>query len=106
MWPAHSVLAERNEMKYSKTCLVALLAATALTAFAAPSASAVVTKICSTEGTGAACGAGHGNLYTAKTLTATLVGTAKMVTTKGASEVVATASCTGGSLKAEVNKPE
>jgi len=49
-------------MKYLKLIGLTALAALALTAIMATSASAAI--VCSTTGTGAACGAGHGKVYT------------------------------------------
>ena len=52
-------------MKYVKIMGLAAIAAMALMAVVAASASANA-KVCSTSGTGVACNAGHGNVYTGK----------------------------------------
>jgi hypothetical protein len=85
-------------MKYIKIIGLAALAM-ALMAVVASSASAA--KICSTAGTGAACGAGHGKVYTG-TIASKNVGNVVLEVTNKEGKVINLVTCTtseaGGSI--------
>src|SRR3954468_16615116 len=78
-------------MKYLKIIGLTALAAMALMAVGASSASAA--KVCSTAGTGAACGAGHGKVYTGA-IAAKNVGNVTLTVFNKANEDINTVTCT------------
>lgn len=90
-------------MKYLKILAFAALAAMALMAVAASSASAA--KVCSTAGTGAACGAGHGNVYTGP-IVGKNVGNVILEVTNGSGSVINTVTCTESEAAGEVTNGE
>lgn len=90
-------------MKYLRIIGLAALAAMALTAFAASSASAA--KVCSTSGTGAACGAGHGNVYSGA-IVGKNVGNVVLKVTNSSGSVINTVTCTESEAAGEVTNGE
>jgi hypothetical protein len=88
-------------MKHVKIIGLAALAVMAFMAVAASSASASA-KVCSTEGTGTACEAGHGKVYNG-TIKATVLSPGAVLTATNSSGVsVATVTCTGSEAEGQV----
>jgi hypothetical protein len=92
-------------MKYVKVFGVAALAAFALMAVVAASASANA-KVCSTEGTGVACAAGHGKVYKGIIKATVLAPGAVLTATNSSGVSVSTVTCTGSEAEGEVTNGE
>lgn len=86
-------------MDYRKTLLIAALAS--LTILGVGSASASASKVCSQSGTGAACGSGHGNVYTGALKGALKAGTALKWTS-----AFITITCSGSTIGGSITNGE
>ncbi|HYQ77718.1 MAG TPA: hypothetical protein VEP91_01245 [Solirubrobacterales bacterium] len=90
-------------MKYLKIIGLAALAAMALTAFGVSSASAAT--VCSTEGHGSACKAGHGNQYTGE-IHAVNVGNVILTATSSEGKTVNTVTSTSSTVQGTISDSE
>jgi hypothetical protein len=91
-------------MKYLKIIGLAALAAMALMAVVAASASANA-KVCSTTGTGAECGAGHGKVYKGA-IVAKNVGNVILKVTNSSGSTINTVTCTSSEAGGEITNGE
>jgi hypothetical protein len=92
-------------MKLVKAFCLAAMAALALTAVIAASASANA-KVCSTGAAGAACKAGHGNVYKGVVKGSVLSPGAVLTATNSSGTSVATVTCTGSEAEGEITNGE